>query len=429
MDPALWLSLAAIIALLGISFFFSGSETALTAASRARMHQLARNGNKRAGLVERLTMEKERLIGAILLGNNVVNILASTLAASVLIQVFGEAGIAYATIAMTAAVVVFSEVLPKTLALMRPDSFAMGVAPIIRVIVTIFAPITLAVQAIVNLILRMFGLDATNASAISGHEELRGTVDFLHSEGEVVKGDRDMLGGILDLRELEVSDVMVHRTRMLALDADMAPGDLIAAILESPYTRVPLYREKQDNIIGVVHVKDLLRAILKAEGDTAKVNPAKIAFKPWFVPDTTSVQAQLNAFLKRKVHFALVVDEYGEVQGLITSEDSLEEIVGDIADEHDTVLQGLTKQADGSYIVDGQLPIRDINRTLDWNLPDEEATTVAGLVIHEAKLIPEQGQQFTFHNLRFKVLRKTHNRITQLRVTPIDPKAKAEVVG
>ncbi|WP_127144134.1 HlyC/CorC family transporter [Pelagibacterium montanilacus] len=421
MDAAFWLSVAAIVTLLGVSFFFSGSETALTAASRARMHHLAKSGNKRAGLVEKLTIERERLIGAILLGNNVVNILASTLAASVLIQIFGEAGIVYATIAMTAAVVVFSEVLPKTLALMRPDAFAMVVAPAIRMIVFLFAPITGTVQMIVNTILKGFGLDADKASAVSGHEELRGTVDFLHAEGEVFKHDRDMLGGILDLHELEVSDVMVHRTRMLALDADMPTADLVSAVLESPYTRVPLYRERQDNIVGIVHAKDLLRALMKVGGDPEKVNVTKIAFKPWFVPDTTSVQAQLNAFLKRKLHFALVVDEYGEVQGLITLEDILEEIVGDIADEHDTVMQGLTKQADGSYVIDGQLPIRDLNRALDWNLPDEEANTIAGLVIQEAKLIPEQGAQFTFHNLRFKVLRKTHNRITQLRVTPLGP--------
>lgn len=420
MDASLWLSLLAIIALLAMSFFFSGSETALTAASRARMHQLARSGNARATLVEKLSTEKERLIGAILLGNNVVNILASTLAASVLIQIFGEAGIAYATLAMTAAVVIFSEVMPKTIALIRPDSFALAVAPIIRVIVTVFSPITFAVQAIVNTILRLFGLDASNANAVSGHEELRGTVDFLHAEGEVVKHDRDMLGGILDLRELEVSDVMVHRTRMLALDVDMPADELIGAILESPFTRVPLYKDKQDNIVGVVHAKDLLRAIQKAEGDYSKVSPAKIAFKPWFVPDTTSVQAQLNAFLKAKLHFALVVDEYGEVQGLITLEDILEEIVGDIADEHDAVIEGVRKQTDGSYVIDGQLPIRDLNRALDWNLPDSEATTVAGLVIHEARLIPDPGQQFTFHNLRFKVLRKQHNRITQIRVSPLE---------
>lgn len=420
MDISIWLSLLAILLLLGVSFFFSGSETALTAASRARIHQLARGGNKRAEQVEKLTSEKERLIGAILLGNNVVNILASTLAASVLIRIFGEAGIAYATLGMTVLVVVFSEVLPKTLALMRPDGFSLFVAPVIRVVVTVFAPITLAVQAIVNAILRLCGLDISKASGVSGHEELRGTVAILHSEGGVVKGDRDMLGGVLDLQELEVSDVMVHRTRMLALDADLPPDELVSAILESPFTRIPLYRDAQDNIVGVVHAKDLLRALQKAGGDSTQINVAKIASKPWFVPDTTPVQQQLNAFLKRKSHFALVIDEYGEVQGLITLEDILEEIVGDIADEHDTSVPGLARQPDGSYIIDGALPIRDINRALDWSLPDEEATTIAGLVIHEARMIPEQGQIFTFHGVRFKVLRRTGNRVTQLRISPVE---------
>lgn len=419
MDLYLWLSLAAIVALLAMSFFFSGSETALTAASRARMHQLSRNGNERASIVEKLTGEKERLIGAILLGNNVVNILASTLAASVLIRIFGEAGIAYATLAMTAAVVVFSEVLPKTLALIRPDSFALVVSPVIRVIVFLFSPITLAVQALVNFILRRFGLDADKAKEISGHEELRGTVDYLHHEGEVFKHDRDMLGGILDLKDLDVSDIMIHRTRMLALDSEQPADVLVNQVLESPYTRMPLYQGDNDNIIGVVHAKDVLRALIKVDGDISKIDMLKIAAKPWFVPDTTTLQGQLNAFLKANSHFALVIDEYGEVQGLITLEDILEEIVGDISDEHDEVMQGISKQADGSYVIEGAIPIRDINRALDWRLPDDEATTIAGLVIHEAKSIPEQGQQFTFHGMRFRVIRKSDNRLTQLRVTPL----------
>ena len=276
-----------------------------------------------------------------------------------------------------------------------------------------------AVKAVAKGTLDLFGVETER---VFGHDELRSAVHAIKAEDESLKDDRAMLGGVLDLSELEVSDVMVHRTRMLALDAGMAPDELIGAILESPYTRVPLYKGRQDNIVGVVHAKDLLRAIRKADGELAAVSPAKIAYKPWFVPDTTSVQAQLNAFLKRKSHFALVVDEYGEVQGLVTLEDILEEIVGDIADEHDSGVQGLTKQADGSYIVDGALPIRDLNRALDWTLPDEEATTIAGLVIHEAKLIPEQGQLFTFHNLRFKILRKAHNRITRLRVSPVETK-------
>lgn len=420
MTMSIWFTIGAIALLLSMSGFFSGSETALTAASRARMHQEARAGNKRAMVVEALINSKERLIGAILLGNNLVNILASSLATSVLITVFGDTGVVYATLGMTMAVVVFAEVLPKTWAINQPDRFALGVAPIIRPVVTVFSPITIAVQAIVRLLLRLVGVKTDDTrSGYTGLEEIRGTVDLLHREGEVVKHDRDMLGGILDLKDLEVSDIMIHRTRMLGLDVDLPVADLVEQVLESPYTRMPLYKDDTDNIIGLIHAKDVLRALIKAKGKIEKVDIKKIAAKPWFVPDTTPLQSQLSAFLKGKSHFALVIDEYGEVQGLITLEDILEEIVGDISDEHDEVMQGISKNPDGSFTIEGGLPIRDINRALDWNLPDDEATTIAGLVIHEAKLIPTDGQQFTFHNTRFKVTLTEGNRLTELRVTPL----------
>lgn len=405
--------------LLALSGFFSGSETALTAASRGRIHQAARNGSVRARTVEELTGNKERLIGAILLGNNLVNILASSLATSVLIATFGQSGVVYATLVMTLAVVVFAEVLPKTWAINRPDEFALGVAPSVKILVTLLSPATLGVNLLVRALLRLVGVKTdAGRSGLTGHEEIRGTVALLHEEGEVIKGDRDMLGGILDLRELEVSDVMVHRTRMVALDAELPPAELVHQVVSSPYTRMPIYQGDTDNIVGILHAKDVLRALTKT-GDVQKLDMNKIAAKPWYVPDTTPLQAQLNAFLKRKSHFALVIDEYGEVQGLITLEDILEEIVGDISDEHDEVMQGIIKQADGAFVIDGDVPIRDINRALDWRLPDDEATTIAGLVIHEAKSIPLEGQQFTFHGCRFKVLRKTHNRLARLRVVPL----------
>jgi Mg2+/Co2+ transporter CorB len=420
MTTALWLTTAGIVVLLAMSFFFSGSETALTAASRARMHRLARAGNRRAQLVERLTSQKDRLIGAILLGNNIVNILASTLAASVLIAVFGEAGIAYATIAMTAAVVVFSEVLPKTLALMRPDAFALTVAPVIRLIVVVFAPITLTVQALVRSILRMFGLDASSTLAVSGHDEIRGLLELLHSDGAVVKHDRDMLGGLLDLRDLSVADLMVHRTQMTVVDVDLPAEELVMAVLDSSYTRVPLYEGDADNIVGIVHTREVLRAVLEAKGDVSGVDVRKFMRTPWFVPESRPVQLQLNAFLKRHSHMALAVDEYGALRGLITLEDIVEEIVGDIADEHDEPgdesALGIQKQADGSYIIDASLPIRDVNRILDWNLPDDKASTIAGIVINANKVIPVPGQNVTAHGFRFLVLERDKQRIAKVRV-------------
>jgi Mg2+/Co2+ transporter CorB len=306
---------------------------------------------------------------------------------------------------------------------MRPDAFAVTVAPVIRVIVIIFAPVTLAVQAIVNTILKGFGLDADKASAVSGHDEIRGTVDLLHSEGEVVKGDRDMLGGILDLKELAVSDVMVHRTQMMTLDANLPPTELVREVLESAYTRIPLYDGEQENIIGVLHAKDVLRAILRAKGDPTGLDVRDIMTKPWYVPESMPVQTQLAQFLKRHMHMALVLDEYGVVEGLVTLEDIIEEIVGDISDEHDEpddeAMHGVKRQPDGSYVMDASIPIRDVNRALDWQLPDEDANTVAGLVINAARIIPTVGQEFEAHGFRFKVLGRERQRVTRVKVTPL----------
>ncbi|WP_136658277.1 HlyC/CorC family transporter [Nitratireductor sp. XY-223] len=415
-----WLTILVILALIVLSGFFSGSETALTAASRARMHQLEANGQKRAGIVARLIERRDRLIGALLIGNNLVNILASALATSLFLSLFGEAGVAYATIAMTVLLVIFSEVLPKSWAISSTDRFAMTVAPAVRVFVAVAGPLSIAVNAIVRRLLSLLGVTlSTETSMLSAQEELRGAVALLHREGSVIKADRDRLGGVLDLGELEVSDIMVHRTAMRMINADEDPETAVRQILESPYTRMPVWRDETENIIGVIHAKDVLRALAGAGGDRQTVDIVKTAQKPWFVPDTTNLKDQLNAFLRHKAHFAVVVDEYGEVEGLVTLEDILEEIVGDIADEHDLDIRGVNQEADGSVVVDGSVPIRDLNRALDWDLPDEEATTVAGLVIHESQIIPEERQAFTYHGMRFIVLKRVKNRITKLRIRPL----------
>ena len=415
-----WLTILVILFLIALSGFFSGSETALTAASRARMHQLEANGQKRAGIVARLIERRDRLIGALLIGNNLVNILASALATSLFLSLFGEAGVAYATLAMTVMLVIFAEVLPKSWAISSTDRFALTVAPVVRVFVAVVGPLSIAVNAIVRRLLGLLGVTlSTETSMLSAQEELRGAVALLHREGSVIKADRDRLGGVLDLGELEVSDIMVHRTAMLMINADEEPETAVRQILESPYTRMPVWRGETDNIIGVIHAKDVLRALAGTGGDRQTVDIVKTAQKPWFVPDTTNLKDQLNAFLRRKAHFAVVVDEYGEVEGLVTLEDILEEIVGDIADEHDLDIRGVHQEADGSVVVDGSVPIRDLNRALDWDLPDEEATTVAGLVIHESQIIPEERQAFTYHGMRFIVLKRVKNRITKLRIRPL----------
>jgi Mg2+/Co2+ transporter CorB len=414
-----WVILATIVFLICLSGFFSGSETALTAVSRARMHSFENNGEQRAGIVNKLIERRDRLIGALLIGNNLVNILASSLATSMLLSIFGESGVVFATLIMTAALVVFAEVLPKSWAISTPDKFAMFVAPIIRPFVLVVGPLSTLINAIVRAILGIFGVSlASDASMLSPQEEIRGAVDLLHREGSVVKADRDRLGGVLDLGDLEVSDVMVHRTSVQMLNADDTTAHNVKTILESPYTRVPVWRGEPNNIIGVIHAKDLLRALAAADNKLGNIDIMKIAQKPWFVPDATNLKDQLNAFLRRKAHVAIVIDEYGEFEGLVTLEDILEEIVGEIADEHDLDVQGVSQQADGSVIVDGSVPVRDLNRAFDWSLPDEDATTVAGLVIHESQIIPEEKQAFTFHGMRFIVLKRSKNRITKLSLRP-----------
>ena len=422
-----WYSLGVIGFLLLISAFFSGAETGLTAASRARLTEMERQGSKSAGIVLKLTEMPERLIGALLLGNSLANISASALATVVTVKFFGDEGAIIASAVMTVLIVIFAEVLPKTYAIANPDKFAISTARIVRFFVAIFGPIVMLIEYIVKKTLRLFGVDVENVESIlSAHEELRGAIDLHHREGDIVKKDRDMLGGLLDLNDLQVSDVMVHRTKMIAVNASEPMPDIVDLVLKSGKTRLPVWRDNQDNIIGILHAKSLFQAMQHHNGDASKVKLTEIIVDPWFVPETRALPDQLNAFLRRKTQFAIVVDEYGELQGLITLEDIIEEIVGDIVDEFDAVSNGVRKQKDGSYMVDGTVPLRDLNRALDWQLPDDEATTLAGLVIHEAQMIPETGQVFNFHGFRFEVLKKRRQQITVLRVSKSAPATVTE---
>ncbi len=423
-----WLTVAAIVICLLLSAFFSASETALTASSRAAMMRLEKQGNRDAIIVNRLLAIREQLLGAILFGNNLTTIAASTLATGLLLVFFGNVGVIYATLGMTVLIFVVAEVLPKTAAFNMPDRIALVVAQPIDRMVRSFSPILRVVEWLVRLILHAVGMPVGIQSILSPREELRGAVDLMHRAGVVEKLDRDMMGGLLDLRELTVSDVMIHRTKMVMLDADEKPQDIVDAVLAAAVTRMPLWRGSPDNVLGVLHAKDLLRALHAADGDATKIDILSLTTPPWFVPDTTPLDEQLKAFRARKTALALVVDEYGELEGLVTLEDIIEEIVGDISDEHDIAVPGVRMLPDGSVNVDGAVPVRDLNRAMDWNIPDDEATTIAGVVIHESRSIPEPGQSFTFHGFRFQVLRKTRNRITALRVTPLArkmPTAKA----
>ena len=420
MDTTLLLSAGIIVLLLIASGFFSGSETALTAVARGRMHQLEKDGSRAAATVNRLVENRERLIGALLLGNTFVNILASSLATEVLSVRYGQTAVVIAAVTLTLIILIFAEVLPKTLAIARTDRFALTVARPVSLFVWLLAPIVGAVQFLVWHVLRLFGLrQEEDGDVVEPHEDIRGTVEIHHQEGHVEREHRDMLTGVLDLRELTIADVLVHRKAVVAIDADQPPQALFDELIAANHTRVPLWRGTPENIIGVLRTTDVVREYAQRHGSFDGFDILAYMIEPWFVPDTTTLEEQLRAFRARRSHFALVVDEYGALQGVITREDILDEILGATPDDQEPASRGgVRKQTDGSYIVDGATPIRELNRDLEWNLPDEEATTIAGLVIHEARSIPEARQRFAFHGFKFEILRRQRNQITALRITP-----------
>ena len=423
----LMISAAAIAVLLVLSAFFSGSETSLTAASRPRMHNLEQqHGSERARIVNLLLAQKERLIGSILLGNNLVNILASALATSLLIGLFGDAGVAYATVGMTVLVLIFAEVLPKTYAIHNADRFALAIAPVMRVVVAVLSPVTQAALAVVRLTLKLFGVRYDTAfSPDLQEEELRGAIDLHAASGEEERHEREMLRSVLDLADVNVEEIMTHRSGVATIDVGQPTQKLVEEVLASPYTRIPLWRDDPDNIVGVLHAKALFRAVQAKQGDLADLDVLAHATAPWFIPDTTDLFSQLQAFRSRHEHFAIVVDEYGEVLGIVTLEDILEEIVGEIEDEHDVYVEGVKELKDGEVVVEGNVTLRDLYRKFGWRLPDEEASTLAGLILYESRRIPEVGQMFVFHGFRFEILGRQRNQITSVKVTPLGD-AKAE---
>lgn len=427
-DMTLWLTAGAILLLLACSAFFSGSETALTAASRGKLRARADKGDSGAEAALGVTEDSERLIGAILLGNNVVNILSASLATALFTKLFGSNGVAVATLVMTALVLIFSEVLPKTYAISAPENAATRVARPIRLVTKLLAPVVSVVRLLVRGILSLFGIRTDPDSEVfSVHEEIAGALAIGASDGTVDKEDRDRLLGALDLGNRTVEEIMLHRSGIEMIDAAMAPEEILSRVLSSSCTRLPLYKGERENVIGVIHAKDLLRAVAdrtRGEGGNleriADLDVLSIARKPYFVPETTGLDEQLQEFLSRHTHFALVIDEYGALRGLITLEDIIEEIIGEITDEFDAAPDaGLKPTEAGDYLIDGAMTIRDLNRAMEWSLPDDEANTIAGLVIHEAQSIPTEGQVFSFHGFRFEVVTRKDNRILRLKMRPL----------
>ncbi|MGR3662148.1 MAG: HlyC/CorC family transporter [Paracoccaceae bacterium] len=428
LDATFWITSGAIIILLIISALFSGSETALTAASRGKLRAQADKGSVGAQRALKITEDSERLIGSVLLGNNLVNILAASLATAMFTRMFGDSGVAMATMVMTVLVLVFAEVLPKTYAINDPEKVAVPAARLMRPMIVIFAPLVSAVRTLVRGILSLFGVRVDpDSSLLAMREEIAGAIALGHVEGAVEKEDRDRLLGALDLNDRDVEEIMLHRSEIEMMDVALPPQQMLEKVLQSAHTRLPLYRDDPENIVGILHAKDLLRAMYARTIDQTKnkkslddFNVLDVAMKPYFVPETTTLDDQMHQFLRRKTHFALVVDEYGTLQGLITLEDILEEIVGEITDEFDTDEEAQIKKTDaGDWIVDGAMTIRDLNRATDWKLPDDAAITVAGLVIHDAQMIPIVGQVFSFHGFRFEVAARDEHRVTRLKIRPL----------
>jgi Mg2+/Co2+ transporter CorB len=401
-----WMAAAAglTLALVLVSAMLSAAESALAAAARDKLASLAAHGNATAARAVAAIGDRHRAAGALRICNTAVRAAAMVPGVVIAGRLHGLQGAAWAAAGL-AVILVLAEALPGLLARSRPERRLMSLLPLI-----------VACDALIGPAWRM--LD--RAAGPGEGDELR--LRDRHQapvEGTAQAERQDRLGRLFELNELEVSDVMVHRINMRSVNADDPPEAVVREMLQSPHTRLPLWRGSLDNIVGVLHAKDLFRALDEVGNDHAKLDPMRVATKPWFVPDTTTLQAQLDAFLRRKAHFAIVVDEYGEVEGLVTLEDIIEEIVGEIADEHDIDVQGVKKEGDGSVVVDGSVAIRDLNRALDWQLPDDEATTIAGLVIHETQSIPEERQAFTFHGKRFVVMKREKNRITRIRIRPL----------
>ena len=404
------------IATLLLSALMAAAETALTASSRARLTNMIAQNHSGALRVLKILEDPEKFISVTLLMNNVINIIGPTIVTLYAVKLFGHESAVYSTAIIATLVVIFGEILPKSFAIAKPTEIALIVTPIVSWIVFLATPVIVLIQFFINGIFKIIGFQYKGIHDEDAmREELRGSIDMSHQSGAVFKDEKDRLGGLLDLRDLDVSDVMMHRKDITMMDVEMPLRELISEILKTPYTRVPLYQDNTENIVGVLHAKDVLRAIIETEQKFDAINIHEIMRKPWFIPETTPVTVQLNKFLSHRNHFAIVVDEYGGLRGLITLEDILEEIVGDIRDEHDIEIPGLRSHPDGSYIVNGKISIRDLNRKTGWKLPDDNYTTIAGLIIHESKTIPEKGQSFLFFGIRFEILERERNQITKIR--------------
>ncbi len=415
-----------VLVLVGISAFFSWSETAVVSCSMAKIHRLSGEGDKRAKRVEKLMKYKESLMGTILLCNNVVNILSSAIATSLLINTFGEAGIVYATIIMTVLILVIGEIAPKTHALKNAERVALASASILWVLVKILNPITKTIQKFIDSTMKIFAGKKKKEKLISDLDEIRGTIELKHKEGSMFKYDKDMIGSILDLGEVEIGNIVIHRKNIESINVDQDIADIIKQAFEIGHTNIPLWKKDHDNIVAILNMKKVVKMLHHNVREIKNISLESVTSEPWFVPSTNTLRNQLFSFRKKKNKFAVVVDEYGVVLGIITLEDILEEIVGEINDDNRREVAKIIKVKNDFYKVPGEAPIRDVNRKLNWELPeDNEVSTIAGFVVDKIERIPEEEEEFTIDGFMFKILTKENNKIILLKVKKI----KEENIG
>lgn len=419
--------LISLVLLILASAFFSSCETAITTASRAKFHHLAKHGNVNAAIILDLQQQLGLVISVLLTMNTMLNSAAVSLATALLITIMGQEGVAYASLVMGGIILIYAEVMPKMLALTNPERMLLIVAPALSFLFKLFRPFNKLINMLARQTLRLFGVKAGAPDNLyTTTDEIRGMIDLHKGPGQDVPHERAMLKSILDLGSVKVDEIMIHRKNVTMINALDSTEKIVDQVLASPFTRIPLWENNTENIIGIINAKALLRAVRSHEGDLNLLNIRSIANDPWFIPESTDLLDQLHAFRQRREHFSVVVDEYGALMGIVTLEDILEEIVGDISDEHDVTVRGVRPQADGSYIVDGSVTIRDLNRQFDWDLPDHDAATIAGLLLMHFRVIPEIGQIFLLGHYRFEVLRRQRNQITLMRLRFDPPYVKSE---
>jgi len=410
-----FLIISLIIGLLAFGALMAAGETSITASAPGKLHKLKSDGNKRANTVLKIIKIKDRVISTLLIGNSLANTLCTTIATSLFIDILGDdIGAVVASIVMSFVIIVFSEVVPKAIAVAKPEKIALFTAPAIVLLLQLFKPLNILLAYVVKIFCFVFRINLKQE--VSVEDEVRGVIEHHMHEGNVVKDDRDMLGGILDIRNMVTGDIMIHRSKVFAINIDTPNEKLLKTALASNHTRIPIWEKAPDNIIGILHIKDLVRKIHGAKINIKEINVRSLLKAPIFVPDNALLTQQLQLFKEGQSHLACVVDEYGDLQGIITMEDVIEEVFGQIYDEHDYTHNKITKNSENEYIIDGSLSIRDVNRELGWNLPEAEATTIAGFVINEMKKIPNQGEFITIDNLKIVVKKKTQNRIKTLSV-------------